>query len=300
MENLSQRDTRWKNIQLGWSQVTIGSHGCTITAISMLIGTTPEKTNNRIMEVNGYAKSNLVIWSKLPEAYPEIKSATRYYSYDNDLVKQAIERNGGCLVKVDGSRIGADTHWVLYIGGGRMIDPWTGSEKSTSYYPAKGFTIIEITKKEDMPTDDEVRLARDRNWNGAMSLLTELNITDVTDDNFTAKVDEGVAEIKRLRSSRDGYKGEVTKAQNKVLELQETIKELENKKPEVSTFQRLTSRKWISSFSGIIVLLVSKYVGIDLDPADVALVVTPIIMFVSAEGFTDHVRMLSNQEPKQG
>jgi len=145
MTILSQRDIKWANETLG-TKGTIGAYGCTITSIAMLLGKTPSEVNQAIKSVSGYSDGNLVIWSKLPIAFSKIKSATRVFGYDNDQVKQAVEKNGGCLVEVDGSRIGATKHWVLYIGGGQMYDPWYGTQKTTSYYPPTGFSIIEIDK----------------------------------------------------------------------------------------------------------------------------------------------------------
>ncbi len=145
MTILSQRDLKWANEVLG-TQGTIGNLGCTITCISMLLGKTPSEVNQSIKNVNGYAQGNLVDWAKLPLAFSQIKSATRVRVYDNDQVKQAIEKNGGCLVEVNGSRIGASKHWVLYIGGGQMYDPWFGTQKTTNYYPPTGFAVLEIVQ----------------------------------------------------------------------------------------------------------------------------------------------------------
>lgn len=145
IEKISQRDPRWANETLG-TQGTIGNYGCTITCISMLLGKTPSEINQSIKNVGGYAQGNLVDWSKLPLAFSQIKSALRVRTYDNEQVKQAIEKYGGCLVEVDGARIGATKHWCLYIGGGQMYDPWFGTQKTTSYYPPTGLAVLEIDK----------------------------------------------------------------------------------------------------------------------------------------------------------
>jgi FtsZ-binding cell division protein ZapB len=156
MKPLSQRDPKWGSQKLGFGRTTIHNYGCTISSISMLFGTTPDIINNKLKSVNGYAGSNknLVIWSKLSECLSG-KFIWRGYSYDNDKVKEAIDKNGGCLVEVDGSRIGASRHWVLYIGNGQMNDPWFGTTKSTSYYRPVGYARIDVDKlsstNESMP-----------------------------------------------------------------------------------------------------------------------------------------------------
>jgi len=159
MQYLSQRDPRWANIRLGWGDTntsTIGSHGCTITALAMLAGLTPKEVNERLIAVKGYAAHqntpktfNLILWSKIKEAIPWLEFEWRNYTYsgaaDNKRVADAIAKNGGCLVAVDGSKIGGNTkdgHWVLYIGNQRMVDTWDGTEKPTTHYPATGFAII--------------------------------------------------------------------------------------------------------------------------------------------------------------
>ncbi len=151
IEPLSQRDSRWASTPLGFSSSTIGQAGCTITALAMMAGLDPAEVNARLKSVNGFAASspdqkNLIIWAKIKEAIPQLEFEWRGYTYDNERVKKAIEAYGACLVEVDyDGKITTpnDRHWVLYIGNQRMIDPWTGVEKSTGWYPlVKGFAII--------------------------------------------------------------------------------------------------------------------------------------------------------------
>ena len=167
MNILSQRDSRWKNIKLGTSDTTIGGYGCTITCISMILGTTPDVVNERIKTVNGYAEGNLVIWSKLEEAFPGIK-IKRVWSYDNTDVLANVPN---VLVEVDGKPIGGYRHWVVYIGNKKLIDPWDGLEGPTSEYPdPKSYCVI-LGKwnkpspiSEDQKIIDQLRTERDHNW----------------------------------------------------------------------------------------------------------------------------------------
>lgn len=156
---LSQRDSKWAGIPLGSSTTTtIGSHGCTITGIAILAGLTPDEVNRRILAVGGYQNGNLVIWSKIKEAIPWLEFEWRNYTYegdaDNNRVKDTISKYGACLVEVDyDGKISTprDSHWVVYIGNQRMIDPWTGIEKPTSYYPiVKGFAVIKVSAKPEV------------------------------------------------------------------------------------------------------------------------------------------------------
>ena len=143
LEKLSQRDSRWSGILVGTGNKNIGEVGCTITALAMLAGTTPDVVNEKLKNVGGYAQTNLVVWSKIKEALPNLEFEWRGYGYDNDRVKQAIEDYGACLVEVSGARIGGIKHWVLFIGDGKMIDPYFGTEKSTGWYgDPTGYAII--------------------------------------------------------------------------------------------------------------------------------------------------------------
>src|SRR3990167_1070359 len=152
---LSQRDSRWKNITLGKSLSTIGDYGCTITCLSMVLGINPDVFNEKFKAVSGYDVDK-VIWSRVSLAFPELKHIERSKTYNNEKVKAAIERNGFCLVEVDfDGKISspADMHWVVYLGNQRMLDPWTGVEKATSYYPlVKGYSIFDKVAVSAPPT----------------------------------------------------------------------------------------------------------------------------------------------------
>ncbi len=137
MTILNQRDPRWANLQLGTSSVTIGSHGCLITSIASILNTTPDVVNERLKSVNGFKDGNLVIWAKIPEAFPGV-SCQRVWSYNNDDVLQNIP----CIVQVDGSPIGAPMHFVAFVGDHKLMDPWTGTIDPTSKYTPLSYALI--------------------------------------------------------------------------------------------------------------------------------------------------------------
>lgn len=140
----------YPDVLLGFStSTTIKSHGCAITAIGMLAQIPPDEVNRRLKEVQGYANTNLVLWSKLKEAIPWIEFVWRGYGYDDAKVKQAISDQGACLVEVDWDGQPAtnkDKHWVLAIGNGQIKDPLTGKIEPFSKYPLPtGYAIIKRT-----------------------------------------------------------------------------------------------------------------------------------------------------------
>ena len=58
MTPLSQRNPLWGNKYLGFSNTYIRDYGCTITGLSMILGTTPDVVNDRLKAVNGFANGN--------------------------------------------------------------------------------------------------------------------------------------------------------------------------------------------------------------------------------------------------
>jgi hypothetical protein len=126
--NNSQRDPRWGNIKLGFSNTYIKDYGCTITAISNILNTTPDVVNERLKAVKGFAYGNLVIWAKIEEAFTGIK-IERSWIYDNEHVKSHVPN---VIVEVSGAAIGGTgKHWVQFIGNQQCNDPWTGKTRPT-------------------------------------------------------------------------------------------------------------------------------------------------------------------------
>lgn len=165
MQNLSQRDSRWKDIKIGKSNSTIGSYGCVLTCLSMLADTTPDVVNAFLTAVDGFLVDR-IIWKKLNETklgltFPD---NGRQYTYNDVAVRDAINLYQGCLVEVDFDGVIAtpsDRHWVLYIGNHQLIDPWDGKIKPTSSYPlVKGYAIIEKNNEQDNLTDSEENILK--------------------------------------------------------------------------------------------------------------------------------------------
>jgi len=164
MEILSQRDAHWANMKLGMSGVTIGGYGCTITCLSMIAGVTPDVMNDTLIRVGGFvapkdnpAQRNLVNWEMVHIAFPFLSFVNRGYGNNEYEIVTSTKQNGFCLVEVDfDNNIRTDgRHWVLYIGDGLLIDPWTGTMDPVSKYPmVTGYSIFTRIMEDDM-TDDQ-------------------------------------------------------------------------------------------------------------------------------------------------
>lgn len=140
----SQRDAKWKDEKMGSG--TIGQYGCLITCISTLRDIDPSKTNKDIKSVDGYS-GNFVIWEAL-DKISGLDFVKRVKVYEND----EVAKNLPCLVEVNGAPIGGTTHWVLYIGNQKMIDPWDGKEKPTSSYKPIGYAVVKRIELPDVPS----------------------------------------------------------------------------------------------------------------------------------------------------
>jgi hypothetical protein len=143
----SQRDPRWRAKKLGNSNLTIGGYGCLLTSLSALIsyvtGTehTPDKVNDDLKKAKAFTGA-LLIWSRVPIAYPQLKWINRAYNYSNLAVWTTINlRKVPVCVEVNGAKIGAPRHWVLFVGDKKMLDPWVGKIENTTKYPLTGSGI---------------------------------------------------------------------------------------------------------------------------------------------------------------
>ena len=148
---MSQRDPKWISKTLGFSRLTIGKYGCTLTSLTMLLNRTfgwqltPVDVNQRLKDFGAF-QGALVLWARIPLAYPQLKWVWRDYNYNNVKVAWYVYvRKLPVLVEVNGAKIGAPKHWVLYTGGRQMVDPWpiSGAIRPTTYYPATGSAIFD-------------------------------------------------------------------------------------------------------------------------------------------------------------
>lgn len=144
---LSQRDPKWRAKKLGFSNYTIGSHGCTITALTCLLNFieganyTPDQVNERLKLAKAFS-GGLLIWARVPFAFPSLYHVKRAYNYNNvEVAWWVYVKKMPVLVEVNAYSIGAPRHWVLFIGNRQAIDPWTGTIVSTSKYPTTGHSI---------------------------------------------------------------------------------------------------------------------------------------------------------------
>lgn len=143
----SQRDPRWAQKKLGNSIYTIGSQGCAITSIANLVSyfnysDSPDLVNDKLLKVGGFL-GGLVIWNKVPLIYKRLTWVGRYYKYNNIQVAWYVYgKRIPVIVHVDQSPSpGLQSHFVLYVGDRKLVDPWTGTILPTATYDANGYAL---------------------------------------------------------------------------------------------------------------------------------------------------------------
>lgn len=227
---LSQRDPRWKLKKLGNGSGTIGLFGCTLTAITCGINAFGanlgvDEANEKLKAVGGFGGSskNLIIWSKLPKAFPQIKSIGIPEAYNNDKAKAMLDKGFPVTVKVNGASIGASSHWCLLIGDQKMIDPWTGLVVPTSTYPILKLVVWELQRVNAPPVIDEVaelkrkleqqKIDFEASENNKKKIFDKaLNEKEKVITDLRKKTETGAQTIKELRENVIEYQIERDKA----------------------------------------------------------------------------------------
>jgi len=132
-----QNDARWKNIKLGNSKYTIGSHGCVITFLCNIHhirnkdDMTPIKLNSLLLEKNGYTADGLVYWNIVQDILKcridsDYKGSIEYdlnnyfsVNYNNTYIENGIKKTIGHFVNL------IEKQGIEYF----VFDVWDGLKK---------------------------------------------------------------------------------------------------------------------------------------------------------------------------
>ena len=146
---LWQRNPKWGKMKLGFSNLEIEDYGCTLTCLTMLINYlegsnyTPDYVNGKLKQAKAFTGA-LIIWSRVPIAFPVLKFIKRGHNYSNLEVSNYIYlKKLPVMVEVNADSIGGLYHWVLFVGDRKIIDPWRGTIRSTSTYPTTGYSLYQ-------------------------------------------------------------------------------------------------------------------------------------------------------------
>ena len=121
-KNLYQNDEAWKNTPLGFSSETIGSWGCLLTSVTMMLNgigysETPDSVNNKMKAAGGF-QGALFIPSVLPYvwancAYRDMQPCESVPA-PIPLIDDAVAQGKPVILQVDWNKqAGIQTHFVL-------------------------------------------------------------------------------------------------------------------------------------------------------------------------------------------
>jgi hypothetical protein len=131
----SQRDPRWKNIKLGFGSTTIGSHGCFLTCLSMIVGKRPDEVNEILKKAGAYSR-DLMISYKAAEAL-----GLEYNGKETNISK--MPQYSPSIKEVTMGK--SSQHFVLRIIDKEkkaIIDPWTGRREYINFYPFRSYRLF--------------------------------------------------------------------------------------------------------------------------------------------------------------
>ena len=121
-QNLYQNDEKWKNVKLGNSSETIGSWGCLLTSVTMMLNgigynETPETVNEKMQKAGGFQKA-LFIPSVVPLLWPNCvyRDMQNCESYPAPIARidEALAAGKPVILQVDWNKdAGVQTHFVL-------------------------------------------------------------------------------------------------------------------------------------------------------------------------------------------
>ncbi len=165
VQPLSQRDDKWKDIKLGGcDEDSIGSAGCAITAISMVLNyfgetTTPDKLNDFLNSNSeqGYFDGCAVRWSAATSFSDKIALKGVYFNEFNlDRLKFELQQGNPVIVGWNSVAFTPIQHWALVtkfdptqkedLEQFITNDPWTGEEKPLSYFGNNFDHMVVYTK----------------------------------------------------------------------------------------------------------------------------------------------------------
>lgn len=157
-KTLSQRDPGWANEKLGFDNtVTIGTDGCTLTCLTMLVNgvgfsETPSSMNRKLKDMGsgiGFLGS-LIVWPGLTRAFPKIVFNRIIVCRDQpapvDEINSSLDSGQPLVIEIDRSPSpGLQNHWVVVYarqgGDYLMLDPWPQPPDNapTTLAPRYGF-----------------------------------------------------------------------------------------------------------------------------------------------------------------
>lgn len=139
----SQLNPRWNNIVIGKSGnkvFTIGSDGCFITSLSMMVGTPPDETFKKLKEGGAITGGGMIDSVKAAKVL-KLEYNGKDYNINNE------PQYSPSIKEVNYRRWlpGFSQHFVLRViqnGKKLIIDPLGGVERKINYYPFRSYRLF--------------------------------------------------------------------------------------------------------------------------------------------------------------
>ena len=129
-----QRDPKWRAVRLGYGRTTIGSHGCFVTCLAMMVHKRPDEVNQILKEQGGFYKD--LIKSEASAKILGLEYNGRDYNINN------MPQYSPSIKEV---WMGKSQHFALRIienGKRYIIDPWTGRKEYINKYPFRSYRLF--------------------------------------------------------------------------------------------------------------------------------------------------------------
>jgi len=137
-----QRNSRYKGIKLGKSNLSVQRYGCFLMCLSYLVGKDPLEVNKLLTKKGGFTKGGLILSTKVAEIL------------DLNLLK-GNSKIPGKMTNIGFMPLWSPTIKEVYLGksqhfvvriirdGKRLIfDPWTGEELPINHYRFKSYRLF--------------------------------------------------------------------------------------------------------------------------------------------------------------
>lgn len=211
----------YPDIRLGFGNTTIASHGCFITALSMMVEKDPIEVNN-ILKAAGAFSSDLLLSDKAAQAL------------DLDLLGTSVIPAPWepSIMEVDMSPApGKQQHFVVRMHD-KIIDPWTGTERPLDTYPPASYRLFKLnnnTMEKTYHIDSKlVKVLRnfDKDFDGDKEKDHEklAETIDKIQDEWTMMLED----FSKLTASHKTKVKELLEANTTISLQKETIEELED------------------------------------------------------------------------
>lgn len=141
----SQRDKRWGNLELDKSGLLVKDWGCFVVALASLLDKLPSEVLGILNREKCITKEGELLAEK----------ASKVLGFDNYAMVSKNPKKV-CIAQIDFSpKPGIQKHFVVWMGDGKVMDPWTGTFKDNKW-PVISYRLFERRLYPARPPEPDV------------------------------------------------------------------------------------------------------------------------------------------------